>query len=426
MFTLFPNNKDVEKILGPVLVVSVLVSFLAGLGGGIAAGALFSQLSFGDLGHNFLFTPRDEELDEKTGEPETYEPQLQDEKLVIDAVKNASPSVVSIIVTKDLPVLEQYYIDPFEGLRDPFGNDFFAPFRVPQYREKGTEKREIGGGTGFVISQDGLILTNKHVVADTEADYTVLTNDGDRLEATVLARDPIQDLAVIKIEKIGLPALSLGNSDTIQIGQSVIAIGNALGEFRNTVSIGVISGLKRTITAIGGGVSETIDEVIQTDAAINPGNSGGPLLNLKGEVIGINTAIAEGAENIGFAIPINKAKRDIEQVRTRGKITYPFLGVRYVLINRQIQETNKLSVDYGALIIRGERPEDLAVVPESPADKAGLGENDIILEVDGVKVNQENTLAKLIQNHSVGDIITLKVLSKGQERTIRVVLGENE
>ena len=216
-----------------------------------------------------------------------YTPETSQEESTIKVVNDASPAVVSIIITKDLPVIEQYYINPFPD--SPFN------FQIPQYRQKGTQKQEVGGGTGFIISENGMILTNEHVVADTEADYTVLTNDGKKYPAEVLARDSVRDLAIIKIKEAdrSFPTLKLGDSDSLQIGQTIIAIGNALGEFRNTVSVGVISGLGRTITAGGGGTVETQEDVIQTDAAINPGNSGGPLLNLKGEVIGVNFAMAQ-------------------------------------------------------------------------------------------------------------------------------------
>ena len=167
----------------------------------------------------------------------------------------------------------------------------------------------MGGGRGFIVSGDGVILTNKHVVSDTEAQYTVLTNDGKKYSAKVLARDSNIDIAIIKVEAFGLPTIKLGNSDSIQVGQTAIAIGNALGEFRNTVNVGVISGLSRNITASGGGLTEAIYNVIQTDASINPGNSGGPLINMRGEVIGINTAIAQNAQSIGFAIPVNQIKK---------------------------------------------------------------------------------------------------------------------
>lgn len=240
----------------------------------------------------------------------SYHSQVSEEAAVVNAVKKVSPAVVSIVVTKDLPKIERY---------SPYGNDpFFWQFYGPMYRQNGTERREIGGGSGFIIAGDGLILTNKHVVSDTEADYTVLLNDGRKFEAKIVARDSTYDIALMRIEAKNLPTVILGDSDSVVIGQTVIAIGNALGEYRNTVSTGVVSGLARSIEAGSGlGDSELLSGVIQTDAAINPGNSGGPLLNLRGEVIGMNTAIVQGAENIGFAIPINDAKRDI----TGGKNT---------------------------------------------------------------------------------------------------------
>lgn len=401
-------------------VVSFVTSALTGLVAGGLGYSLFKQ----GLGQS---------VDESVGQLSSSAA-LSQEEAVIKVVKEVSPAVVSIIVTKDLPVIERYYqeYNPFEGddfLRQFFGDDFFAPFqfRVPQYRQKGTEKTEVGGGTGFIVSSDGLVLTNKHVVADEEADYTVLTNEGERIDAQVLARDPIQDIAVLKIDRNNLPIVKLGDSDKIQIGQTVIAIGNALGEFRNTVSTGVISGLKRSLIAsTQSGATEELSEVIQTDAAINQGNSGGPLLNLRGEAIGINVAMAQGAENIGFSLPINQAKRDIRQVQEQGKISYPFLGVRYILISPEIQEENNLSVDYGALIVRGESSGELAVVPGSPADLVGLTENDIILEIDGQPISQDNSLAKLIQKYQVGDKVSLKVLHKGEEKTMEVELRERE
>jgi len=349
---------------------------------------------------------------------------ISQEEAVINAVKENSPAVVSIIISKDLPILEEYYINPFEEFKDFFGQGL-PNIQIPQYRQKGTEKREIGGGTGFIISNDGMVLTNRHVVLDKEAAYTVLTNDGKKFPAKVSARDPVQDLAIIKIEALGksFPVVKLGDSANLQIGQTVIAIGNALGEFRNTVSVGVISGLGRTVTASGAGMVETIEDVIQTDAAINQGNSGGPLLNSKGEVIGINTAMASGAENIGFAIPINKAKRAIQNVKDFGKIVYPFLGVRYRLLNEKTEKENQLPVDFGAWLIAGDNGEP-AITPNSPADKAGLKENDIILEFNQEKITTDNSLAKIIQKYNPGDKVSLKVLSGGKEKILSVVLSE--
>ncbi len=365
---------------------------------------------------------------QKTTEKE-YVPPTSQEELLIRAIEEISPAVVSIVITKDVPIIEQYYYNPFQE----FGQGF--QIEIPQYRQLGTQKQEVGGGTGFIVSEDGMILTNKHVILDTEAEYTVLTNDGKKYPAQVLARDPLQDLAIIKIEQAKtldekgsfilqlFPTVKLGDSDEIKIGQTAIAIGNSLGEFRNTVSVGVVSGLSRSITASGGELSETLEDVIQTDAAINKGNSGGPLLNLRGEVIGINTAMVEEAQSIGFAIPINKAKKDIEQVKTLKKIVYPYLGVRYILINTQIQQENKLQVNYGAWIQKGEQGE-AAVEPGSAADKAGLKENDIILEFNNEKITSDNTLARIIQKYNPQDTVTLKVLRDKEEKLIQVTLGE--
>ena len=347
------------------------------------------------------------------------------ESFVVDTVKRVNPAVVSIIISKNVPKYEAY-IDPNQQ-NNPFGDmfpdfpNFF--FNIPQYRQNGTEKKDIGGGSGFFVSDDGLIVTNKHVVNQKDVEYTVFTNDGKKHPAKVAARDPILDIALIKIDGSGYPFLSLGNSDSLQVGQSVIAIGNALGEFRNTVSVGVVSGLARSITAGDAlGNAETLDQVIQTDAAINPGNSGGPLLNLSGQVIGVNVAVAQGSQSVGFALPINSVKSAIESVKATGKIVRPYLGVRYITINAEMKEKNNLTVDYGALVKAGDDKNELAVIPGSPADKAGIVENDIILEIDGVKLNDKVSLASLIRQKNIGDKIVLKILHKGIEKNIEVTL----
>ncbi|MCP6718805.1 MAG: trypsin-like peptidase domain-containing protein [Patescibacteria group bacterium] len=368
----------------------------------------------------------------RSGKSETYIPQTSQEQAVTRVVKENSKAVVSIIISKDLPIIEEYYYSPFE---DFFGDPLFD-IKVPGYRQKGVEKKEVGGGTGFIISEDGMVLTNKHVVLDKEADYTILTSDGKRFSAQVLARDLAQDIAILKIKQEIInddqgetilkpfPKVKLGDSDKIQIGQTVVAIGNVLARYQNTVSVGIVSGLGRTITASGGGFYETLEDVIQTDAAINRGNSGGPLLNLKGQVIGINTAVDIQGQNISFAILINKAKRGIEQVKTLGKIVYPFLGVRYVIINESIQKDNNLPVDYGALIVGSQG--QAAIFPDSAAEKAGLKQGDIILEFNGEKITTENSLAKIIMKYDPGDEITLKILRE-KEKTIKVVLeGRSE
>ncbi|MDD5589949.1 MAG: trypsin-like peptidase domain-containing protein [Candidatus Portnoybacteria bacterium] len=409
------DQKDKEYIFR-MAAITVLICIAAGFFGGMLTLSLVGKVDIKDILTGKSAQPQGEQLT-VTSQNEA----------VIDVVKNVSPAVVSIIATKDLPYIENSRGDIFDFFNDPF--NFFSPFRqqTPKNEQKGeTQKQEVGGGTGFIISSDGLILTNKHVVSIDGAEYTVLTNDGKKYSAKVLALDPNQDIAILKVEHNNLPTVKLGDSENLHIGQSVVTIGNALGEFRNTVSVGVVSGLRRSISASSGfgSQAEELENVIQTDAAINPGNSGGPLLNLAGEVIGINVAIAQSAENIAFALPINLAKKDIEQVEALGKISTPFLGIRYILITPLIKDKNGLSVDYGAFITRGENPTDLAVVPGSGADKAGLKESDIILEAEGQKIDNDNPLNKIIQKYKVGDTLNMKILRDGKEQEIRVTLGE--
>jgi S1-C subfamily serine protease len=227
----------------------------------------------------------------------TFAASGDDEARRIAAVDHANPSVVSVIISKDLPNIQQY----FETV--PFGNGF--SIQIPQERQNGTSEQVIGGGTAFFVSSDGLLMTNAHVVSDSSAQYTVLLNDGSKVPATVVSTDTTHDVALIRINRQNTPALSFAAAGDLHLGQTAIAIGNALGEYRNTVSVGVVSGVGRDITAATdqSGNAETLSEVIQTDAAINAGNSGGPLLNLAGQVIGMNTARDVQAQNIGFAIP---------------------------------------------------------------------------------------------------------------------------
>jgi len=365
----------------------------------------------------------------KKQEPKSIQPikVVDEQSQVIEVVKKASPAVVSIVATAEIPTFENYFDVPF-GVPDGF-EEFFG---VPRRRQNGTQEQKIGAGTGFLVSSDGFIITNKHVVSDKEADYIVYLNDeenkGEKIKARVIARDPKNDLAVLKIDKKGLPFLNFSDSGQLQVGQTVITIGYALGEFDNTVSKGVISGLSRSITAGGGFArTETLKNLIQTDAAINPGNSGGPMLDIEGNVIGVNVAMAS-AENIGFAILGNEANDVFEQVKSTGSIQgkeTAFLGVRYLLITEEVKNNNNLPYNYGALVSRGESRADLAVTPGSPADKAGIQENDIILEVDDRKVTERNQLADLIVAHKPGDEISLKIYHKGEEKNIKVVLGKN-
>ena len=426
------------------MILCIFVSMLFGSAAGIASGLYFYNEIKRNLSELNIEIPdptiiEKETIIEKTLETE-YIPQTTAEQRIIKVVEQSSPAVVSIVITKDVPVMEKFYYSPF-------GDDFL---QIPQYKQKGTQKQKIGGGTGFIVSEDGMIITNKHVVLDDTADYTVFTNDGAQYSAKILAKDPIQDIAVIKIEPDKnvnqgggitidkFPMLGLGESSSLQIGQTVVAIGNALGEFRNTVSVGVISGLGRTITASGGDFVETLEDVIQTDAAINKGNSGGPLLNLRGEVIGINTAVAQaGAENIGFAIPADCAKKDLRDVKKYGRIKKAFLGVRYSLLTEAAEQEYDLPVDYGILVVKASSGEP-AVIPDSPADKADLREGDIILEFNNEKITIDNSLVKIILKYDPGDTIKLKILRPEnpdaktledrnyKEKTIWVMLDERK
>ena len=303
---------------------------------------------------------------------------------------------------------------------DPFGGSDGSA-----QTDQGTQKKTIGGGSGFFITSDGYILTNRHVLDDQQADYTVVTSDGKEYVAKVLARDPVRDVAIIKIDGNNFPVAVLGDSDVLRIGQTVVAIGNSLGEFSNSVSRGIVSGLKRNLSAGSGfGDSERLTDIIQTDAAINPGNSGGPLLDINGDVIGINVAVAQGAQNVGFALPVNQAKRIIDQVKNGTKISVPYLGVRYVVIDQAVQKEVQLPFDYGVLVLRGTKMTDLAVMPGSPADKAGIVENDIILEINNQKITQNNQLGDMIVKYNVGDVITLKIWHKGDTKDVQVKLEE--
>ncbi len=370
---------------------------------------LFDMSSTGD-------TQSDVEKSQYAGE------RLLDDDVVVSLVERNAPGVVSIVISKDVPKARTFFQNPF--FFDLFDSNGIAPL---QRGSGGTEKRQIGSGSGFFVSPDGLIVTNKHVVADADAEYTVMTYDGKEHAAVVLARDPAHDIAVLRIEGSGFPALDFGDSDRVKVGQTVIAIGNPLGEFENSVTRGIISGLKREVSAGAGlGRSEQLSGIFQTDAAINPGNSGGPLFNLSGEVIGMNVAMAQGAENIAFALPMNQVKRIIEQVKTTGKISTPYLGVRYIILNEAIAKENSLPFNYGALIIRGQKMTDFAVIPGSPADKAGIVENDIILEIDGEKVDEGHQITSIVAEKNVGDDISLKVWHKGDTQNVKVQLAERK
>lgn len=351
---------------------------------------------------------------------------VEENSAVIDVVQKASPAVVSIVVSKN--------IDQLQSERDIFSQPFFFDpfFRIrpsppsPQ-KDSAPKFQEVGAGTGFFVKADGTIVTNRHVVADEQAKYTVYTSDGKKYDAKVLARDPINDIAILKIAISNAPYLNLADSSKLQIGQKAIAIGNSLGQYRNTVTTGIISGIGRNIVAGSQqGTSEQLEGLIQTDAAINLGNSGGPLLNIDAQVIGINTAIDQQGQLVGFAIPSLDISRDLQSFEKFGSIKKPFLGVRYVLITPAIKEQFKLPVDAGAWLstVLNGQDNSSAVVAGAAADKAGLKDNDIILSVDGVKIDQNTTLASLIKKYNPGDKMSLEVLRSGKSMKISVTLGE--
>lgn len=347
-----------------------------------------------------------------------------DSSQIVKAVKKVLPGVVSITMSKDLSFVES----PFGFLGPGFPAGPIVPHR---------KKVKMGGGSGFVVDSSGIILTNRHVVEDPTAEYVVVLQSGEKLTPKILARDPINDIAILKIdpsvcsgrEKTGLAIIELGNSSGLELGESVVAIGHALGLFHNTVSTGVVSGLSREIKAQSDITQERtrLRGLIQTDAAINPGNSGGPLINLAGKAIGINAAMVFGAENIGFALPINNAKKDLDDLREFGRLRQPFLGIRYIPISKGLQQRFNLPVDTGALVIAEPDTQSgiqQAVVPGSPAEKAGIREADIVLEVEKERITEEQGLDELLSKLKVGQKIGLKILRENKEKVLKTILAE--
>jgi serine protease Do len=317
---------------------------------------------------------------------------VDEENAVIQAVEKSSPSVVAIGVN-------QRIINPFD------------PFSQPSSRQSTI-------GTGFVASDKGIIVTNKHVVSDSTIKYSVITKDNKKLEVTKIYRDPNLDLAIIQVNSTDLTPLELGDSSKLKVGQTAIAIGNALGRFENSVTTGVVSGLGRAVSAGDpfSGETERLDNLIQTDAAINPGNSGGPLLNSAGQVVGVNVATTEGAQNIGFAIPINSVRALIQDFTTNGgNVQRAYLGVRYRLVSRDIALLNQ--VPQGAYIQE--------IINNSPADKAGIQAGDIITKIDGQPVDTETKISEVIQKKKVGDSVTVEVWSDGKTKTVSTILAES-
>ena len=332
---------------------------------------------------------------------------------IVKTVKKVMPAVVTITISKYLPMLKNPFSQPEKGTK--------GVFMMPK------EKKQIaiGGGSGFIIDSSGTILTNRHVIEDPKAKYVIVLEEKE-YDVNILAKDPINDVAVLKIDGKNLPTLKMGDSSKLELGETVIAIGNALGTFQNTVSRGVVSGLSREITASGNldGRIQRLRGLIQTDAAINPGNSGGPLVNAAGEVIGINAAMIFGAENVGFAIPINTAKKDLEDIKKYGRIRCPFLGVRYLLLNREIKEKYNLSNSEGALIISETAPDGQAIIPGSPAEKVGLKAGDTIIRIEDEIVCPKNPVEDILQRLKIGQVISLNIIRDKKEIRLKVEVGE--
>ncbi len=336
---------------------------------------------------------------------------VNEESVVVEAVEKVSPSVVTVSISKT-QIVGGNVVDPF-GF---WGNFFGTPFDQVQPEE---QKIEQDIGSGFIITSDGLVVTNKHVVADTEAKYKVITSDDQVLEVSDIYRDPMGDLAILKVNGSDLVPVEMGDSDQLKVGQTVIAIGTALGEFRSTVTTGVISGLGRGIDAGSPyQASERLDNVIQTDAAINPGNSGGPLLNSAGQVIGVSVAVSQSGQNIGFALPINIVKSSIDNFKTTGEFERPFLGVSYRLISEKAAILNE--VPQGAYVE--------TVVEDGGASKAGIKVGDIITEIDGNKMAGQDSgaLINIINTKKIGDTIEIKIWREGKETSVPVKLEKRQ
>lgn len=359
----------------------------------VVAGVLIAVV-FGFLGA-YLFSWWSSHQIAGLGSTQSRNIVLNEQNATIEIAKKVGPSVVSITTNATA--------------QDVFGRS----------------QQQQGAGTGIVISKDGLILTNKHVVEDGNS-FEVVSSDGKSYkDVKLIAKDPVNDIAFLKVGGVSdFQPAEIGDSSKMQVGSFVVAIGNALGQFQNTVTTGVISGKSRPITASDNAGTESLQNLFQTDAAINPGNSGGPLVNIDGQVIGINTAVAgQGSQNIGFAIPINEAIKDIESVVKKGKISRAYLGVRYTTLDADVAKENNLSVDYGAYIISTESSGS-GVVAGSPAEKAGLQTGDIILRIDDQQIDTNNNLTSLIGQKSPGDKVSLIVFRDGKEQKIDVVLSE--
>jgi S1-C subfamily serine protease len=390
----------IKKILILIVIVAVLIFIVSQTGDKNSISTWYEKLPINlqSLIAKYIRTPR-----QNTLFPEKVRI-VSEESVVIDAVEKVTPSVVTVGIVQEKPIIE---FDPL----DPWGF-----FRTP--KQQGTKTEEADIGSGFVVSEDGLIVTNKHVVSELGAKYKVITSDNTPHDVTNIYRDPVNDIAILKINASGLKPVEMGDSSSLKVGQTVIALGTPLGEFRGSVTKGIISGIGRGITAGTPyqNTAEEISNVIQTDAAINPGNSGGPLVNSSAQVIGVNTAVASGAENIGFALPISIVKDAIDNFEKTGSFERPYLGVSYELIDKETSV--RIKMPQGAYVQR--------VVPSSPADKAGIKDGDVILKINGKQIGagKNETLAEIIATYKTGDEIELTIWRDGEELDVKATLSQ--
>lgn len=388
-----------------LLLIAIIV---LGIGGLVSSGVFGLNWSFlGAITHLPVSSPS------STGTGNQQIRIVSEESVVIDVVDKVSPAVVTIgVIQTQQPtgMNDLFQIDPFSP---------FSPFQSPQPQTTPSgpsQNTEEDIGSGFIVGSDGLIVTNKHVVSDTTLKYRVITKDNKTYDVTKIYRDPVNDLAILKINASNLPVVQMGDSTKIKVGQLAIAIGTALGEFRNTVTTGVVSGIGRGITAGDpfAGEAEKLDNVIQTSAAINPGNSGGPLLNSSGQVIGVNAAVSQEGQNIGFALPINVVKDAINTFNQTGQFNRPYLGVRYKTVTKDVAILN--DVPEGAYI--------MDVIAGSPADKAGIKIQDIITNIDNVRLSGSNAeLSAVVSQKKVGDTLKIVLNRDGKTMNVSVTLG---
>lgn len=378
-----PQKQKVERprsgLNAPRVIGFVLLAFLAGYGG-----SWYQNQVDNNISPLAVLSPQEDGNNIVTANEES----------IASVAKKVSPSVVSILSTsKQLSFFNQTF-------------------------------DQQAAGTGMVVSTDGYILTNKHVVDGADSVTVVLPNGKTYKDVQVMGTDPLNDIAFLKIKNASnLPAVTLGDSKTVRIGQSVVAIGNALGQYQNTVTSGIISGTGRPVVAgseSGASESESLNDLLQTDAAINSGNSGGPLLNLKGQVIGINTAIAADAQNLGFSIPIGAAKGMLEHLIETGKFARPYLGIQYISITPEVKEQYDLPVLKGDYVFSTDGP---SVQVGGPAAKAGVKDKDIITAVNGVEIGNGASVATLISEYAPGSTVQLNVLRGGKTITLKATLG---